>query len=82
MTRTIKSKQFSQIKFTNIQTPSPMNRNPTRKTFVFLLANIIMMQTVLAKIDNISTKDVISGESGWGTGDLEPLNVQNCELEM
>ena len=34
---------FSEIKFTIIQNPSPMNRNQTRKTFVFLLTSIIML---------------------------------------
>ena len=38
----IKPKQFSQIKFTIIQTTQPMSRYPTRKTIVFLAAIISM----------------------------------------
>ena len=36
----IEPKQFSQIKFTIIQTTQPMSRYPTRKTIVFLAAII------------------------------------------
>ena len=36
----IEPKQFSQIKFTIIQTTQPMSRYPTRKTIVFLAAFI------------------------------------------
>ena len=36
----IPPKQFSQIKFTIIQTTQPMSRFPTRKTIVFLAAII------------------------------------------
>ena len=39
----IEPKQFSQIKFTIIQTTHPMSRYHTRKTIVFLAAIISMM---------------------------------------
>ena len=40
----IEPKQFSQIKFTIIQTSQPMSRYPTRKTIVFLTTIISIKQ--------------------------------------
>ena len=46
----IPPKQFSQIKFTIIQTTQPMSRYPTRKTIVFLAAIISMKNQLVQRL--------------------------------
>ena len=46
----IEPKQFSQIKFTIIQTTQPMSRYPTRKTIVFLAAIISMKNQLVQRL--------------------------------